>query len=260
MELAYAGLHQLCAPLLDLRDRRPPLQSEALAVAFGDRAGSPPDRFLVGMAVLNLLAEAAEEQPVLCVIDDGQWLDQASVQTLTFASRRLVAERVGVFFAVRDPESTPAWRGPAELPVAGLADEDARALLDATVPGRLDERVRDRIVSETRGNPLACRPPGARRPRPPGWSARPAGRRVAVGSRPQLAATGEVTADRATRAHDSLTPQEANIAGLAGSGLTNAGIGARLFLSPHTVEWHMRKIFTKLAITSRRQLRPADGT
>ena len=155
MELPFAGLHQLCAPLLDLRDRLPAPQSDALAVAFGYSAGSTPDRFLVGLAVLGLLAVASEVQPLVCVIEDGQWLDQASMQTLTFVSRRLFAERIGMFFAVRDPVTGPAWRGLPELPLAGLADGDARTLLDSAVPGRLDERVRDRIVAETRGNPLA---------------------------------------------------------------------------------------------------------
>jgi DNA-binding CsgD family transcriptional regulator len=155
MELPFAGLHQLCAPLLSLRERLPGPQSDALAVAFGYSNGSTPDRFLVGLAVLSLLALASEEKPLLGVIDDGQWLDQASAQTLTFVARRLLAERIGLVFAVRDPGADPAWRGLEELPVAGLADEDARALLDAAVPGRLDERVRDRIVAETRGNPLA---------------------------------------------------------------------------------------------------------
>jgi DNA-binding CsgD family transcriptional regulator len=155
MELPFAGLHQLCAPMLDLRDRLPGPQSEALAVAFGYSAGNPPDRFLVGVAVLSLLSVVAEDRPLLCVIDDGQWLDQASVQTLTFVSRRLFAERIGVVFAVREPTAGPAWRGLPELMVGGLADDVARALLDSVVPGRLDERVRDRIVAETRGNPLA---------------------------------------------------------------------------------------------------------
>ncbi|GAA4950341.1 LuxR family transcriptional regulator [Nonomuraea thailandensis] len=155
MELPFAGLHQLCAPMLDRRDRIPGPQSEALAVAFGHSAGSPPDRFLIGVAVLSLLAAASEDQPLLCVIDDGQWLDQASTQTLTFVSRRLFAERIGVVFSVREPAAGPEWRGLPELAVGGLPEDDARALLDSAVPGRLDERVRDRIVAETRGNPLA---------------------------------------------------------------------------------------------------------
>jgi hypothetical protein len=155
MELAFAGLHQLCAPMLDLRDRLPGPQREALAVAFGYRVGSPPDRFLVGVAVLSLLAVVSEDGPLMCVVDDAHWLDQVSAQTLTFVSRRLLAERIGVVFSVREPAAGSAWRGLPELMVGGLANEDARALLDSVVPGRLDERVRDRIVAETRGNPLA---------------------------------------------------------------------------------------------------------
>ncbi|BBZ03958.1 transcriptional regulator [Mycolicibacterium chitae] len=154
MELAFAGLHQLCAPLLDHMTELPEPQREALAVAFGRGVGPAPDRFLVGLAVLSLLATAAEEQPVLCIVDDAQWLDQVSVQTLGFVARRLLAEPVGVVFAVRD--GGPAvLTGLTELRLDGLSDSDARALLDAVVLGRLDERVRDRIVAETRGNPLA---------------------------------------------------------------------------------------------------------
>jgi DNA-binding CsgD family transcriptional regulator len=155
MELPFAGLHQLCAPMLDLRDRLPDPQRTALDVAFGHSNGSTPDRFLVGVAVLSLLAAVSEETPLLCVVDDAQWLDQVSAQTLTFVSRRLLAEQIGVVFAVREPVAGPVWRGLPELVVAGLGEDDARALLDSVVPGRLDERVRDRIVAETRGNPLA---------------------------------------------------------------------------------------------------------
>ncbi|HEU4946724.1 MAG TPA: AAA family ATPase [Kribbella sp.] len=155
MELPFAGLHQLCAPMLDLRGRLPGPQREALAVAFGYSVGSPPDRFLVGVAVLSLLAVVSEHRPLLCVVDDAQWLDQVSAQTLTFVSRRLFAERIGVVLAVREPAAGPAWRGLPELMVGGLANDDARALLASVVPGRLDERIRDRILAETRGNPLA---------------------------------------------------------------------------------------------------------
>ncbi|MEV0283131.1 AAA family ATPase [Kribbella sp. NPDC050820] len=155
MELPFAGLHQLCAPMLDLAEHLPPPQRAALAVAFGLEFGGPPDRFLVGAAVLSLLAEVADREPLLCVIDDAQWLDQASAQALTFVGRRLFADRIGVVFGVRDPATAPEWRGFPELVVGGLADNDARALLDSVVPGRLDEHIRDRIVSETRGNPLA---------------------------------------------------------------------------------------------------------
>ncbi|MGY3684035.1 AAA family ATPase [Streptomyces sp. TE33382] len=158
MELAYAGLHQLCVPMMGHLDRLPGPQRDALAIAFGLSAGSAPDRFLVGLAVLSLLAEEAEERPLVCVVDDAQWLDRVSAQTLAFVARRLLAERVALVFVVRastpDPGDDPlaALR---ELVVRGLRDDDARALLDSVVPGRLDERVRDRIVAETRGNPLA---------------------------------------------------------------------------------------------------------
>ncbi|TDD22929.1 helix-turn-helix transcriptional regulator [Kribbella turkmenica] len=155
MELPFAGLHQLCSPLLKLAEHLPPPQRAALSVAFGLEFGGPPDRFLVGAAVLSLLSEVADRKPLLCVVDDGQWLDQASVQALTFVGRRLFADHVGIVFGVRDPLTGPEWRGFPELTVGGLPEEDAGALLDAVVPGRLDEHVRDRIVAETRGNPLA---------------------------------------------------------------------------------------------------------
>ncbi|MFB6892920.1 AAA family ATPase [Kitasatospora sp. NPDC056327] len=176
MELAYAGLHQLCAPLMGGIDRIPGPQRDALSVAFGLSAGSgantggagsaadagsggrAPDRFLVGLAVLSLLAEAAEERPLVCVVDDAQWLDRVSAQTLAFVARRLLAERVALVFAARAAEPAAGgdlFGGLPELVVRGLGEDDARALLESVVPGRLDERVRDRIVAETRGNPLA---------------------------------------------------------------------------------------------------------
>src|SRR5437763_6675207 len=153
MELAYAGLHQLCASLLDQVDRLPTPQRQALEIAFGLSAGEAPDRFLVGLAVLSLLSEAADERPILCLVDDAQWLDRASALTLAFVARRLLAERVGVVFAVREPGDELA--NLPELEVGGLLRDDARALLGATVWLRLDERVSDRIVAETHGNPLA---------------------------------------------------------------------------------------------------------
>nr|WP_221375062.1 LuxR family transcriptional regulator [Actinoplanes polyasparticus] len=155
VELPFAGLHQLCAPMLEHRDRLPGPQREALAVVFGYSAGSSPDRLLLGVAVLSLLAAVSEGRPLLCLIDDAQWLDETSVQTLTFVARRLLAERVGVVFAIRQSAAGRAWRGLPDLVISGLSGDDARALLEAAVPGRLDERVRDRIVAETRGNPLA---------------------------------------------------------------------------------------------------------
>ncbi len=162
MELAFAGLHQLCLPMMDHLDRLPGPQRDALAVAFGLSAASAPDRFLVGLAVLSLLAEVAEEQPLVCVVDDAQWLDRISAQTLAFVARRLLAERIAFVFAIRvpppgaDPDpGDDLLIGLPELVVGGLRDADARALLGSAVPGRLDERVRERVVAETRGNPLA---------------------------------------------------------------------------------------------------------
>jgi DNA-binding CsgD family transcriptional regulator len=153
MELAFAGLHQLCVPLLGRLERLPVPQRDALGIAFGLRGGDAPDRFLAGLAALTLLSEAAEERPLLCVVDDAQWLDRASAQALAFAARRLLAEPVGLIFAAREPGEQ--LRGLPDLEVRGLRDEDARALLRSVVRVRLDERVRDRIVAETNGNPLA---------------------------------------------------------------------------------------------------------
>jgi DNA-binding CsgD family transcriptional regulator len=155
MELAFAGLHQLCAPMLDRLDRLPDVQGDALRAAFGMTGSHAPDRFLVGLAVLSLLSDAAEQEPVVCLVDDAQWLDRISAQTLSFVARRLLAERVALVFAIRDPSPDDDLAGLAELAVTGLGDGDARALLDSAITGRLDPRVRDRIVAETRGNPLA---------------------------------------------------------------------------------------------------------
>jgi DNA-binding CsgD family transcriptional regulator len=153
MELAYAGLHQLCAPMLSSTDGLPRPQREALRVALGLSPGLPPDRFLVGLAVLNLLSEVAGERPLVCLIDDEQWLDLASAQALGFAARRLAADPAGLVFAARVPGAELA--GVPELTVEGLPETDARALLDSALTGPLDARVRDRIVAETHGNPLA---------------------------------------------------------------------------------------------------------
>jgi DNA-binding CsgD family transcriptional regulator len=154
MELAYAGLQQLCAPMMDRADTLPLPQLEALTVAFGQGSGPAPDRFLVGLAVLSLMAAVADHGPLLCVIDDAQWLDQVSVQLLGFVARRLLAEPVALVCAARTGDD-PVLTGLPELSVAGLSDADARTLLGSVVLGRIDERVRDRIVAETRGIPLA---------------------------------------------------------------------------------------------------------
>jgi DNA-binding CsgD family transcriptional regulator len=153
MELAYANLQQLCAPLLYNLDALAPPQRQAIEVAFGRSHGDVPDRFLVGLAVLSLFAAAAKRQPLLCVVDDGQWLDQTSAQTLAFVSRRLQAEPIGMVFAARNPGG--ALRDVPELEVNGLGAGDARALLDSALRFKLDERVREQIVAEVRGNPLA---------------------------------------------------------------------------------------------------------
>ncbi|MDB5065746.1 MAG: LuxR family transcriptional regulator, partial [Chloroflexi bacterium] len=155
MELSFAGVHQLCGQMLDRLDRLPAPQREALGAAFGLTAGAAPDPFLVGLAVLSLLADVAEEQALLCVVEDAQWLDQASAQVLAIAARRLYAESVAMLVAIREPCAAPEFEGLPELRVVGLADRDARELLEAVTPGRFDARVRDRIVAETHGNPLA---------------------------------------------------------------------------------------------------------
>jgi DNA-binding CsgD family transcriptional regulator/tetratricopeptide (TPR) repeat protein len=153
MELAFACLHQLCSPVLDRLERLPAPQRDALEVAFGVRGGGAPDRFLVGLAVLTLLAEVAEERPLLCVVDDAQWLDRASTAALAFVARRLLAEPVGLIFLAREP--SVELRGLPDLELGGLPDEDARALLRSVFPFRLDDQVFDRVVAEARGNPLA---------------------------------------------------------------------------------------------------------
>ena len=155
MELPFAGLHQLCAPMLGQLDPLPKPQKEALQVALGVAQGNPPDRFLVALAALSLMSEVAEERPLVCLVDDAQWLDSASGQVLGFVARRLLAESVALVFGVREPSAEHQLAGLPELLVRGLDEEDACALLEAIIPGRLDEGVRDRIVAETRGNPLA---------------------------------------------------------------------------------------------------------
>src|SRR6188472_895554 len=153
MELAFASLHQLCGPLLDRLEGLPAPQRQAMEIVFGLTAGDAPDRFLVGLAVLSLFAEVAEQRPLLCVVDDAQWLDQASALTLAFVARRLLAEPVGIVFAAREPGEE--LRHVPELEVKGVRNGDARALLSSAVRFKLDEQVRNRIIAETHGNPLA---------------------------------------------------------------------------------------------------------
>jgi DNA-binding CsgD family transcriptional regulator len=153
MELAFAGLHQVCAPMLGRGGHLPGPQHEALRTAFGLAGGPPPDRFLVGLAALGLLSEMAGEQPLICLVDDMQWLDRASAQALGFVARRLAADPVGLVFGAREPGRELA--GLPELEIGGLGERDARALLDSALAGPLDDRVVDQIVAETQGNPLA---------------------------------------------------------------------------------------------------------
>src|SRR6266511_1398287 len=153
MELAFAGLHQLLASMLNRLEGLPAPQSEALRTAFGLASGRPPDRFFLGLAVLTLLSDVAEEQPLLCVVDDEQWLDRASADVLAFVARRLDRESVGLIFAARAASDQLA--GLPELVVGGLSEADAYALLDSILTAPLDPRVREQIVSETRGIPLA---------------------------------------------------------------------------------------------------------
>jgi DNA-binding CsgD family transcriptional regulator len=153
LELAFAGLHQLCQPMLDHLEAVPVPQRDALQTALGLQVGPAPDRFLVGLAVLSLLSGVGTEQPLLCLVDDAQWLDQASAQVLTFAARRLRAESVGFVFATSAP--APELTALPDLTVGGLREADARVLLGTVLAGGLDARVRDQIVAEAHGNPLA---------------------------------------------------------------------------------------------------------
>ena len=155
MELPFAGLHQLCAPMLEHLDRLPGPQGDALGAAFGLREGDAPDRFLVGLATLTLLAEVAEAQPLVCIVDDAQWLDHASAQILGFVARRLLAEQIALVGAARTGVGDDVLAGLPELPIRGLGDRDARALLLDNLYGPLDAAVCDQIIGESRGNPLA---------------------------------------------------------------------------------------------------------
>jgi DNA-binding CsgD family transcriptional regulator len=155
VELAFGGLHQLCAPFADRLEDLPEPQRDALATVFGRRGGAAPDRFLVGLSVLSLLSDVAEDRPLMCIVDDAQWLDVASAQALSFVARRLGVESVGLVFGVREPAAERHLEGLPKLVVEGLEDHDARELLESVITGPLDARVRDRIVAETRGNPLA---------------------------------------------------------------------------------------------------------
>jgi len=155
MELAWSGLHQLCAQMLDHLDRLPAPQRDALATVFGLSAGPAPDHFLVGLAALTLLADAAERDPLVCIVDDAQWLDRASAQILGFVARRLLAERIAIVCAARTGSGDEVLTGLPDLAIRGLGDSEARALLLANVQGPLDAAVSEQIIAESNGNPLA---------------------------------------------------------------------------------------------------------
>ncbi len=155
MELAFAGLHQLCSPFLTELESLPPPQCRALGTALGLESGVAPDQFLVGLAALTLLSRAAEEQPLMCLVDDAQWLDIASAQTMAFVVRRLEAEHIGIVFAVRDAAHEELLFGLPELRVGGLERPDAEALLTRSVPVPFDRQIREQLLTEARGNPLA---------------------------------------------------------------------------------------------------------
>jgi DNA-binding CsgD family transcriptional regulator len=176
---------------------------------------------MVGLAVLSLLSEVAEEQPLLCIVDDAQWLDRVSAQTLTFVARRLLAERVGLVFALRG--DVREFGGLPELALRGIEPLQAGVLLDSTVPGPLDERVRDAAAAAF------------------------------------LQRAAETVPRRTAHTRDVLTAQEAQVALLAADGQTDPEIGAQLFISPRTVEYHLRTVFTKLGIRSRKELTGALG-
>src|SRR3954451_14139886 len=154
-ELPFAGLHRLCAPMLAKLDALPSPQQNSLRVAFGLSSGDASNGFLIALAAQNLFAEVARERPLLCLVDDAQWLDAATSQVLGFIARRLLGESVAIVFAVREPSDERELAELPKLSLRGLQDDDARALLSSVIPGRLDDRVRDRLVAETRGNPLA---------------------------------------------------------------------------------------------------------
>jgi DNA-binding CsgD family transcriptional regulator len=155
MELAFSGVHQLCAAMLASAEQLPRLQRDALWVAFGRSEGVAPDRFLVGLALLSLLSEVADAQPLICLVDDAQWLDRESLQCLAFVARRLLAEPIALVLALREPLTVQEFAGLPELVLSGLGDQDARRLLASAIQGRMDEQVQERLVADSRGNPLA---------------------------------------------------------------------------------------------------------
>ncbi|MEU8381132.1 AAA family ATPase, partial [Streptosporangium sp. NPDC048865] len=154
-ELPYAAVHQLCVPILEHRAGLPEPQRLALESVFGLASGVPPGPLMVHLAVLSLLSELARRQPVLCVVDDAQRIDAGSRQVLTFVARRIAAERIAMVFSARDTGAVPDLTDLPRLHLAGLGDGDARTLLGSAVSRNLDDEVLDRLLAESRGNPLA---------------------------------------------------------------------------------------------------------
>jgi len=271
LELPFAALHQLCLPMLDALPSLPEPQERALNIAFGQTSGTAPDRFLVGLAVLNLLSETAAKQPLVCLIDDAHWVDDASSQVLGFVGRRLLAESVVMIFAVRETGATSVFPDLPSLTLEGLTDADAPAQR---------RRPRRAVVPPRRCVPCphSAAPDLARaqllygewlRREHRGVDARDQLRAAheafaemgaepfAERARRELVATGERVRKRDVETRNDLTPQEEHIARLARDGRTNSEIAAELFLSARTVEWHLRKVFAKLGIASRRELKDA---
>ena len=271
MELAFAGLHQLCAPMLGHAESLPVPQREALRTAFGLSAGPVPDRFLVGLAVLGLLSEAAGARPLVCMVDDQQWLDRASAQALGFAARRLAAVRSG-----QPARAADALRRLSETTRASGTDwalgteARSRALLSEGETAENCYREATERLGRSRMRPALARAHllyGE-------WLRREKRRRdaraelrtahdlfdemgidaFAERARHELLATGETVRKRTVETVSELTAQEAHIARLAVDGRTNVEIGAQLFLSTRTVEWHLGKVYTKLEVGSRREL------
>jgi DNA-binding NarL/FixJ family response regulator len=238
--LPFAGLHQLLRPMLHIAEQIPPQQRGALRAAFGESDDTAPELYLIALATLELVSETAQSSPLLLIVDDAQWLDQPSCAALAFVARRLEAEPAAMLISLRDGRDHPfVDAGLPELRIEGLDDEAAGELLDAGAP-HLHPGLRERLLEQAAGNPLALV-------------------ELPTVLRSEHLSNGELLPSRLplTARLERAFAMEAEIARLAREGHTNPQIGARLFLSPRTVEWHLRKVFAKLDVRSRRELRDA---